>query len=99
MRMPRLLMRSLGCCSSVTSERKHMKRRYFKVGVSHFRPLLCAIGLLLRTAVLCSAQVPVTEYPVPTVGAVPEEITAGPDGNLWFVETSKIGKITTAGLI
>jgi streptogramin lyase len=30
---------------------------------------------------------------------VPFEITAGPDGNLWFTENGKIGKITTGGTI
>jgi streptogramin lyase len=36
-----------------------------------------------------------------TPNSGPEGITAGPDGNLWFVEAaaSKIGKITTAGVI
>ena len=39
----------------------------------------------------------VTVFPS-TVG--PEEITAGPDGALWFTEAAanKIGRITTAGL-
>ncbi|MGA9695009.1 MAG: hypothetical protein WBQ62_01225, partial [Dehalococcoidales bacterium] len=27
----------------------------------------------------------ITEYPVPTKSAGPDSITAGPDGNLWFV--------------
>src|SRR5262245_46181317 len=34
----------------------------------------------------------ITEYPIPTVGANPYRITAGPDGNLWFTEASA-GKI------
>ena len=44
----------------------------------------------------------VTEYPVPTVGSLPESIAAGPDGNLWFSEagSDKIGKIDpTTGAI
>jgi virginiamycin B lyase len=28
----------------------------------------------------------ITEYPIPTAGATPLFITAGPDGNLWFTE-------------
>jgi hypothetical protein len=54
--------------------------------------------LLLAAAVACSAQVTFTEYPVPTAASLPDEITAGPDGNLWFTEYSnanKIGKLTT----
>jgi streptogramin lyase len=39
------------------------------------------------------------EYPIPTANSGPEQITVGPDGNLWFVEASgnKIGEVTTAG--
>ena len=42
---------------------------------------------------------PVHEFPVPTAGAAPEDIAAGPDGALWFTEkdASKIGRITTQG--
>jgi len=48
-----------------------------------------------------AAQPTIVEYPIPTSGSYPQGITAGPDGNLWFVETAanKIGKISTAGLI
>jgi virginiamycin B lyase len=53
----------------------------------------------------------VTEFPLPhqlKVGASPDHITAGPDGNLWFTEMSNgrfpvnpiaIGRITPAGAI
>src|SRR5262249_36998221 len=42
-----------------------------------------------------------TEYPLPTPGAQPDDMTVGPDGTLWFAETlgNKIGRITTAGVI
>ena len=41
------------------------------------------------------------KFAVPTPNSQPEEITAGPDGNLWFTEFSgnQIGRITTAGII
>ena len=40
------------------------------------------------------------EFPIPTVNSQPFGITAGPDGNLWFIEKAdKIGRITTAGVI
>src|SRR5438034_225312 len=40
----------------------------------------------------------ITEYPVPS--GLPQFITAGPDGNLWFTELfSRIGRITTSGVI
>jgi hypothetical protein len=41
-----------------------------------------------------------TRFPLPA-GSKPFEITAGPDGALWFTEfgASKIGRITTAGVV
>jgi streptogramin lyase len=40
-----------------------------------------------------------TQYPLAGEGIVPEGITAGPDGNIWFTEHygNKIGKMTTTG--
>src|SRR5260221_505286 len=47
-----------------------------------------------------------SEFPIPTAGSSPNDITSGPDGNLWFTETgadtngvNHIGRITTAGAI
>lgn len=41
-----------------------------------------------------------TEFTVPTPRAGPEQITRGPDGNLWFTTAvDKIGRITAAGEI
>ena len=44
-----------------------------------------------------------TEFPVPTAGAYPNAIAAGPDGNLWFTENAVgspgIGRITPEGVI
>jgi virginiamycin B lyase len=42
-----------------------------------------------------------TGYTVPTAHAAPNDITNGPDGNFWFVESSanKIGRITPNGRI
>ncbi|HYK84752.1 MAG TPA: Virginiamycin B lyase, partial [Ktedonobacteraceae bacterium] len=39
----------------------------------------------------------ITEFPLPTSGSSPAEITSGPGHNLWFTEsgTSKIGQITS----
>jgi streptogramin lyase len=41
----------------------------------------------------CLLSLTISEFPVPTANSRPFEITAGPDGNLWFTETnaSKIG--------
>lgn len=40
----------------------------------------------------------ITEY---SVSHIPESITAGPDGNLWFTEliANKVGKMTTSGTV
>jgi virginiamycin B lyase len=57
--------------------------------------------LLLSVCALASAQsVGITEYPL-VAGATPWEITAGPDGALWFTElqANKIGRITTVGTL
>src|SRR5206468_4486896 len=44
------------------------------------------------------------EFPVPTGGSQPIQITTGPDGNLWFTEGNisygnNIARITTSGVI
>lgn len=45
----------------------------------------------------------VTEFPTPTANSQPNDIVAGPDGNLWFTErdaaANRIGRITPAGVI
>jgi streptogramin lyase len=43
----------------------------------------------------------VTEFPIATSGSLPDGITTGSDGNLWFVENvgNNIGRITPAGVI
>jgi hypothetical protein len=42
-----------------------------------------------------------TEFPVHTAASQPYGIAAGPDGNLWFTESSgnQIGRITTSGTV
>jgi virginiamycin B lyase len=43
----------------------------------------------------------VTTFPLPSASSAPASITAGPDGNLWFVEpaSNAIGRITTSGAV
>src|SRR5579883_631805 len=45
----------------------------------------------------------ITEYPLPTSSSGPSGITRGPDGALWFLESStghnNMGRITTDGAI
>src|SRR6266571_3643622 len=42
---------------------------------------------------------PLPNFPCPHPTATPNGITAGPDGNLWFTESDKIGRITPGGTI
>ncbi|HKF38664.1 MAG TPA: hypothetical protein VKB35_17340, partial [Ktedonobacteraceae bacterium] len=41
----------------------------------------------------------ISEFPLPAANSSPTAITAGPDGNLWFIEPdgNKIGRITPGG--
>lgn len=61
--------------------------------------LAWAALLLGIPTTLMAQSVSFTEYPIPTANSVSVGITAGPDGAMWFGETSanKIGRITTAG--
>ena len=44
---------------------------------------------------------PIVEVPIPTTYPFASDITAGPDGNLWFTEdvVDKVGRITPDGVI
>jgi virginiamycin B lyase len=57
-------------------------------------------GLALCASGATSAQT-VTLFPTPTVPSRPYTIVAGPDGNLWFTESTanKLGRITPSGVI
>jgi len=65
------------------------------------RAFWMAVLLLILPAIAAAQQIAIGEYPVPTANSKPEDITAGPDGALWFTEDygNKIGRITTAGVI
>jgi streptogramin lyase len=76
----------------------HMHNRY------QYRRLLLRVIILLCAVTGIAKQAPAqtfTEFPIPTAGISLGGITAGPDGALWFAEasTSKIGRITTAGVV
>ena len=63
--------------------------------------VLAVLGVLMVAGPAAARPVhpsaPVTEFFVPTGGARPYGITAGPDGNIWFAENgataNKIGYI------
>jgi virginiamycin B lyase len=51
------------------------------------------------TASTLAASAPVTSFALPTAFSFPANLVSGPDGALWFTETGKIGRITTAGAL
>jgi streptogramin lyase len=59
---------------------------------------LALFGAGLAGVVRCQA---ITEFPLPSSGAGVGAITAGPDGNLWFVENAAnaIGRISPSGVV
>jgi virginiamycin B lyase len=48
-----------------------------------------------------NVQASIVEFIVPGVGSRPTEITVGPDGNLWFVQSGsdQVGQMTPGGVI
>jgi streptogramin lyase len=67
-----------------------------------------AIAVMTATAVVFTplaagaSVTAITEFPIPTGSTMPQGITLGSDGNLWFAEStggSKIGQITPGGAI
>jgi streptogramin lyase len=59
------------------------------------------LALLMTAAASAAASAaPITEFStgLPT-GSSPDSLTTGVDGNLWFVDTAGIGRITAAGQI
>jgi streptogramin lyase len=62
--------------------------------------LLVAPVVVLGAGVWRAVAAPViTEFPLPKVNSAPRDITAGPDGNLWFAENGSVGRITPAGVV
>jgi streptogramin lyase len=60
----------------------------------------CPRGVCAHGAASASVGA-ISEFPIATAIGRPTEITAGPDGNLWFTEQggNKIGRITPSGTI
>ncbi len=74
-----------------------------RAGAHGLRALALAGGLLVAFSASdrgAMAQL-FNQFPLSTPSSVPQGITLGPDGALWFTETlnNKIGRITTAGVI
>lgn len=68
--------------------------------MKRLRLILYFCFLIMVVACLASCgNSTITEYSLPTSMSIPQGITAGPDGNIWFAEThsDKIGKATPSG--
>jgi hypothetical protein len=52
-----------------------------------------------RLEARCLLAVSIIEFPLPNPDSNPGAITAGPDGNVWFTENTRIGRITPAGVL
>jgi streptogramin lyase len=65
--------------------------------------LAVAAALIAVVSVAALAAPTITEYPLPALGGAkgPEGITVGPDGNIWFVETTAnaIGRLNPDGTV
>ena len=49
-------------------------------------------------ALAASPAAAILEFPLP-VAHLPNQITPGPDGALWFTEADRIGRVTTGGVV
>ncbi|KJU84370.1 virginiamycin B hydrolase (VGB) [Candidatus Magnetobacterium bavaricum] len=80
-----------------------MRKLYMEDIMKHLRVFVLVLWILAIVLVIphTATGANMIEYAIPTGGSQPVDITSGPDGNLWFTESSgnKIGKITTAGSI
>jgi virginiamycin B lyase len=63
------------------------------------RVTVVCIAALIALLLPATASASISEYPVPTASSQMYDITAGPDGALWFTERqgNNIGRITTGG--
>lgn len=70
--------------------------------MSRNRRMLSLVGALCLLALVAAPQVVhasmVTRFSS-GLSSAPSDITAGPGGNLWFTEHSRIGRITTSGAV
>jgi streptogramin lyase len=68
-------------------------RRVLRVSLA----VAAALATVPLAAPAFAAAGPGTKFPLPAADAFPTSIVTGADGNLWFVESGKIGRISTAG--
>lgn len=65
------------------------------------KQLACVAALLVSGWLTAATALTIAEYATPTSNSSPSGVTTGPDGALWFTETSanQIGRITAAGVV
>src|SRR5260370_1389592 len=79
---------------------EHMQNRYRRLLLAMIALLWAAGGGAER-----ASAATFSEFPIPTAGSSPNDITSGPDGNLWFTEGgpgpngNKIGRMSPAGVV
>src|SRR6266542_1846388 len=94
-----------GVGSSRRTADRRRRSHMFRTGtISTLVVLAFALALAVPTggaAVRFASGAPVREFPLPHAGSRPYTIVTGPDGNLWFTESSRgvIGRITPRGNI
>jgi serine/threonine protein kinase len=81
--------------------KRSTSRRIVLVGLAGLVIVALASGIVWSTAHQASLAGSITEFPVSTATSAPNAITAGPDGNLWFIELTgnQIGRISPGGTI
>ncbi len=82
-------------------ERQWLMMRFARVAAAVAGAVVGVQALVVAPAYTATVPGVITEFTVPTAGSQPGGIAAGPDGNVWFTESSgnKIGRITPAGVI
>jgi streptogramin lyase len=90
---------NVGLEANQIAKRDHAQQQVGRLIMKRATALALMMGLSINSAEAAS----ITEYPVvDSMGLTynPSNITAGPDGNLWFTDTSGnyVGKITPAGI-
>ncbi len=90
---------------AVKPVKRKPSRRFVLLGLAGLVIVALASGIAWFTTHQAPPAGRITVFPVPTASNFPTEITAGPDGNLWFTEKGsqknegKIGRITPTGSI
>jgi streptogramin lyase len=76
-------------------------RKYVRPLAAVAIALVALLMPIIGVALSAAAAPAMTEYPIPTSGGTPQNITAGPDGAIWFTEVlgNNIGRVTPSGSI